>query len=72
MDGMNAAAARGLSAFESQVKARAEFSADERFQIVADARNVGFGGGTSPKGRFRWELNEDFVFVHGFGLVADR
>ena len=68
MDGMNAAAAWGLSAFESQVEARAEFCADERFQIVADARNVGFGGGASPKGRFRWELNEDFGFVHGFGV----
>jgi len=57
MDGMDAAAARGPGAFKGETQARAEFRADERFQIVAYARNVGFGCGASPIGNFRWELN---------------
>lgn len=57
MDGMNAAATRGNGAFEGEIQARAEFRADERFQIVAYARNIGFGGFAPPVGNFRWELN---------------
>lgn len=68
MDGMNATFARGLGAFKGEVEARAEFGSDERFQVVADARNVGFGDFASPIGRFRRELDEDFGFVHGFGI----
>jgi len=57
MDGMNATAAWGLRPLKIQVKARAEFRADERFQIVADARNVGCGCGASPIARLRGELD---------------
>jgi len=57
MDGMDAAAARGPGAFKGETQARAEFRADERFQIVAYARNIGFGGFAPPVGNFRWELD---------------
>ena len=57
MHRMNAAAARGNGAFEGEIQARAEFRADERFQIVAYARNVGLGDFASPIGNFRRELN---------------
>lgn len=53
MDGMDAAAARGPGAFKGEIQARAKFRAYERFQIVADARNVGFGNVVSPIGNFR-------------------
>lgn len=57
MHRMDATAARGNGAFKCEVQARAEFGSDERFQIVAYARNVGFGGFAPPVGNFRRELN---------------
>ena len=57
MHRMDAAAARGPGAFKGETQARAEFRADERFQIVAYARNIGFGGFAPPVGNFRWELD---------------
>lgn len=58
MDRMNAAAAWGLSAFESQVKARAEFRADHGFHPVEDVwQIVNLVGGAAPILRIGGELD---------------
>lgn len=65
---LDAAAMRCCGAFKDKNGPLSKLCAEERFEVVADTRNVSCGDIASPVGRLRGKLNEDGLFSHGFSF----